>query len=304
MEKRGTYRWLSLLLALVFVLGLAGCAPEGSSSSEPESESSSQENEFPENVLEVRNQYALYGTLYGFDYYIEKDLYKQGRASYKMQLDALEKNPGEYRDVTLSWQRSDDFEGGVSRSWSILFDSRENWSTIRDVLTATFMITEPGLSLEDAQAKMEELVAMYPPDGLYTDVIESGDYRILMDSHFQPNVSVRYVPEFWTTEFDGAEHYEPVEYDKAVNYTVYKGTNYVVKGTVQQFERTSYSGFALVRLLGDDGHTYDFRYSYPFTPEDFAVGERLRMYGPLYEKEVEEGIPTLWLDRAERIEAQ
>ena len=30
MGKRGTYRWLSLLLALVFVLGLAGCAPEGS----------------------------------------------------------------------------------------------------------------------------------------------------------------------------------------------------------------------------------------------------------------------------------
>ena len=308
MEKRGTYRWLSLMLALVFVLGLAGCAPEGKSSYELGKGDSSQEGTIwdileteyiPEHVQKVFDQYMSYQSQYNLDYYVQEDLHRVGTASYEARIAAISDKK---INVTFSWEQKRDDSGEAYQSWEMIFDPDKDWPLVKELLTVTFMITEPETTFEEATEKMKNLVVSYPTEqsNEFTDIVDTGDYRVFIEPNYGVSfVWVNYTQEYWDSTFKGEDQYEPIDYEQANNDVVNSGCRYVVTGIVKEWEFSTWEGYVVI--VGEDGHEYGFTYAYSNNSYDFHPGEKYRLYGFLTRYMPNNGRPDLSLEYVEEL---
>ena len=303
--RRVSKTLLCLALAVVLALGVVGCAPEGKSSYELGKGGSSQEEPIwkkeyiPKHVRNVFDEYMSYQNLYQLDYTVTEDLKKVGTASYEATVATKEDKTV---DVRLSWEQKRDSNGEAYKSWEIIFNPEKDWQVVKELLTATFMITEPGTTLESATEKMKNLVVSYPTErnNEFTDIVDTGDYRVFIE----PDIGiaflrVNYTQEYWDSTFKGEDQYEPIDYEQANNDVVNSGCRYVVTGTVKEGEFSTWIGYVVI--VGDDGHEYGFTYSYTTQSYDFQPGERYRLYGFLTKYMPDNGRPDLSLEYVEEL---
>ncbi len=296
MEKRGTYRWLSLLLALVFVLGLAGCAPEGSSSSEPERESSQQEPSSESSVPEEddgldygRTVYEGYQEVidqYGLEICLGDEIKLNNLNGYCFEYDTTGEAPlgsMPFKVIFIKkWDGKELVDATIREGefYSLYDWNRDDEDVFESFVTATFLWTDPRLTLDEAVNKTQVLVNSvdWPKPLSYSRVMESGDYLIMITEQSQgyrdfqvKKKALRWGDQDWSK-------YQPMEYPAVKDGS--EDTPFLVEGTVKNIY-PFYSRAHLLYVEDAMGNEYRMVLNYIEHMYTADVGETYRFYATI-----------------------
>jgi uncharacterized protein YcfL len=186
------------------------------------------------------------------------------------------------------------FDEGTSCTYSLSFMNAANMQSIKDFITATFMITG-DMDLQAATKSMQELVNSYD-EKTYSKVFKSGDYTLFLI----PNAYSQTINTFrvvYTEDISGdinRSEYISVDYETALA-PMNANTKIVVKGEIiETTYETITSGTNCIEFKDTDGNKYYALYYFTHMPVEPLNGQAYTFYG--YLTAIEKDYPVIQLD--------
>ncbi len=300
MEKRGTYRWLSLMLALVFVLGLAGCAPEGSSSSESESESSEEEVSIytpTDEILELQRGLHQVISQNGLDLIVYSKISGSCLSEFTFWVGEPDKSTTDSGEKTIVGRMVNQETGISEKSWEYQFDFGDRAWLGRNLLTAAFLWADPSMDLATAEEQSKNLLYNYDRENM-TEPVECGDYLIYLVP-YQGDIHIAHV--YAKSELQGFADlglYRPIDYEEACQPDFYGHERYWLSGRVTKVWEKNESSYyeknkVYYMVEADDGHIYEVRHYRDLQPFLLEEGKRYLFYGQLLRNESENPLMSI-----------
>ena len=166
------------------------------------------------------------------------------------------------RDFT--WYYSDDAHKSINISFSMLFNTENEASFIKEVLTATIMYLD-NCDIGTAKAQMQALVNTYSTH-INSELLQIGDWIIYFS---QKNVvdlasiSFKHMSEIENADVIQSD-YLPIDYDMCKSPAMNKGTKFNFAGIVETISADPMGYFKILHILADDGNTYKVQADYAF----------------------------------------
>lgn len=131
----------------------------------------------------------------------------------------------------------------------------------KDVVTASVMITDGSLTLEDAKAKMEELCGSRPTassESRYGKVVESGDFKLWfsMDSDKESESFYVVKKDAMFLWYEDKSAYKELNKSVAEQAKWENGNRYKVTAKVDDFILSNWKDYSSSKVTGSDGQSY------------------------------------------------
>lgn len=161
---------------------------------------------------------------------------------------------------------------------------KERPQVLKDVVTASVMITDSTLSLEDAKAKMEELCGSRPTassESRYGKVVESGDFKLWfsMDSDKESESFYVVKKDAMFLWYEEKSAYKELNKSVAEQAKWESGNRYKVTAKVDDFILSNWKDYSSSKVTGSDGQSYIVAYDYGKHPVQFETGKTYTFYG-------------------------
>jgi len=200
-------------------------------------------------------------------------------------------NPRDTMEFKFSSYLTTDLTAGIMRKSYNAFFEPDDDQYLKDIITATFMITG-GLEYAEAKEKMQELTNSYVYDKDKESVpFHSGNYTL----YYAPGG--KYVPSILYVVYNeeifdninkresddiNMEEYAPADHDKYLAWEINEGTKMKLIGKVADIRRDERTGYHYLTVDDTDGKKYQVffmgRYCYAF---EFELGKQYVFYGTL-----------------------
>lgn len=163
---------------------------------------------------------------------------------------------------------------------------KERPQVLKDVVTASVMITDSTLSLEDAKVKMEELCGSRPTassESRYGKVVESGDFKLWfsMDSDKESESFYVVKKDAMFLWYEEKSAYKELNKSVAEQAKWENGNRYKVTAKVDDFILSNWKDYSSSKVTGSDGQSYIVAYDYGKHPVQFETGKTYTFYGTI-----------------------
>ena len=303
--RRVSKTLLCLALAVVLTLGVAGCTPEKSSSSEPESSQEEVSIYTPtDEILELQSGLYRVISQNGLDLIVYSKISGSRLGSFEFWVGEPDKSTTDLGEKTIVSRMVNQETGIPEKSWDYQFDFGDRAWLGRNLLTAAFLWADPTMDLATAEEHSKDLLYSYDRENM-TEPVECGDYLIYLVP-YQGDIHI--VNVYAKSELQGfakKDLYSPIDYEEACQPDFYGHEKYWLSGKVTKIwekEAGDYYSKNRVYVLveADDGHLYEMMYYRNLRPFPLEEGKAYLFYGDLLRNESEN--PLLGITRWELLE--